>query len=220
MQQTAPGAAATPAPIRNFEGLSDDDNAAVLGFRVVPPDTEGDVGTSHYVQAINLLLAVYDKATGNRIFGPVPTDTLWSGFGGICETNNDGEGFDLLEFDQIKRFGWVYEDRLFMPAKTWIGAEDIELAVRCGVSLVFLDLMALESSKDGNDTRHESAIWSWQRGDFDTTGDAALLPHTSTPALSGRYHRWVSADPAESHHFACARPRAESGREPRFLVLA
>ncbi len=97
VQQTAPGAAATPAPIRNFEGISDDDNAAILGFRIVPPDTEGDVGASHYVQVINLLLAVYDKSTGNLVFGPVAANTLWSGFGGICETNNDGDPIVLYD---------------------------------------------------------------------------------------------------------------------------
>nr|MBA2340933.1 hypothetical protein [Pyrinomonadaceae bacterium] len=49
-----PNAVVTPsAP--NFEGLSSDDNAAVLGFRVSPPDTIGDVGPTQYVQAVNLL---------------------------------------------------------------------------------------------------------------------------------------------------------------------
>ncbi|HEX5760468.1 MAG TPA: hypothetical protein VF121_14880, partial [Thermoanaerobaculia bacterium] len=103
--QSAVGAAATPSPIRNFEGLSDDDNAAVLGFRVVPPDTEGDVGASHYVQWINLIFAVYDKATGARVFGPVPGNTLWSGFGGICETNNDGD--PIVLYDQAAD-RWVF----------------------------------------------------------------------------------------------------------------
>ncbi|MFQ5695606.1 MAG: hypothetical protein ACE5HB_06425, partial [Terriglobia bacterium] len=93
----SPSAAAAPPPILSFEGLSDDDNRAVLGFRVVPPDTEGDVGRSHYVQWINLVFAVYDKATGTRIFGPVPGNLPWSGFGGICETNNDGDPIVLYD---------------------------------------------------------------------------------------------------------------------------
>lgn len=87
---------ATPAPLLSFEGLSDDDNASVLGFRVVPPDTNGDVGPSHYVQVINLLLAVFDKS-GNLTFGPVPINSLWSGFGGICESNNDGDPVVLYD---------------------------------------------------------------------------------------------------------------------------
>ncbi len=36
-----------------FEGASDDDNAAVTGRRAVPPDTQGDVGPDHYFQWLN-----------------------------------------------------------------------------------------------------------------------------------------------------------------------
>lgn len=92
-----PTSVATPSPILSFDGLSDDDNSAVLGFRVVPPDTNGDVGRSHYVQFINLIFAVYDKATGTRVFGPVPGNLPWSGFGGICEENNDGDPVVLYD---------------------------------------------------------------------------------------------------------------------------
>ena len=87
---------ATPAPSASFEGLSDDDNAAVLGGRVVPPDANADVGLTHIVQTINLLYAVYTK-TGTRIFGPVPVKNLWTGFGGICETDNDGDPVVLYD---------------------------------------------------------------------------------------------------------------------------
>ena len=87
----------TPSPLLSFEGLSDDDNAAVGGGRIVPPDTEGDVGLTDYLQAINLILAVYNKATGARTFGPVPVSSLWVGFGGICEDNNDGDPIVLYD---------------------------------------------------------------------------------------------------------------------------
>jgi hypothetical protein len=94
-----PGAALTPQPLLNFEGLSDDDNRAVVGFRVVPPDTEGDVGPSHYVQWINLIFAVYDKATGTivRGGGPFAGNTIWARFGGPCEANNDGDPIVLYD---------------------------------------------------------------------------------------------------------------------------
>ena len=81
---------ATPAPLNSFEGLSDDDNAAVLGGRIVPPDTNADVGLTHIVQTINLIYAVYNKS-GVKTFGPVPVKNLWAGFGGKCETDNDGD---------------------------------------------------------------------------------------------------------------------------------
>ncbi|MGD2115657.1 MAG: hypothetical protein PVG07_11425 [Acidobacteriota bacterium] len=95
----APGAAATPTPLISFPGLSDDDNAATIGGRVVPPDTEGDVGPNHYVQMINLIFAVYDKDTGTIVpgGGPFASNVIWQGFGGICETNNDGDPIVLYD---------------------------------------------------------------------------------------------------------------------------
>ena len=84
------GLSLTPVPSLVVEGQSDDENAEFAGGRVVPPDTNGDVGPDHYVQFINLILSVYDKS-GNRTFGPVPGNAIWEGFGGICETNNDGD---------------------------------------------------------------------------------------------------------------------------------
>ena len=60
-----------PDPVADFDGASDDDNAAILGARVVPPDTEGDVGPSHYVQFINGVATIYDKS-GGIVLGPVP----------------------------------------------------------------------------------------------------------------------------------------------------
>jgi hypothetical protein len=96
VRQAAEGAALTPVPSLSFDGLSDDDNAAVLGFRVVPPDTNGDVGPNHYVQFINLILAVYDKS-GGLLLGPVAGNSIWSGFGGICEAANHGDPVALYD---------------------------------------------------------------------------------------------------------------------------
>jgi hypothetical protein len=56
-----------------------------------PPDTVGAAGATQYVQVVNVGLAVFDKATKNVVYGPVPTNTLWSGFGGQCQSDNDGD---------------------------------------------------------------------------------------------------------------------------------
>ena len=58
LQQTVP-AAAMPAPLRTFEGPSNEDNFRIFGFRVNPPDPVGDVGPRHYVAMTNLTFAVY-----------------------------------------------------------------------------------------------------------------------------------------------------------------
>ena len=97
LRQRAPGSGNTPAPLLSFEGISDDDNSRLLGFHVVPPDTQGDVGRTQYVQWVNLLMAVYDKQTGKRLFGPAAGNAVWQGFGGICEETNDGDPIVLYD---------------------------------------------------------------------------------------------------------------------------
>jgi len=62
----------------------------------IPPDPQGDVGPSHYLQIVNASLGVFSKQ-GTLLFGPVPTRTLFSGFGGACETNDDGDGIVLYD---------------------------------------------------------------------------------------------------------------------------
>ncbi|GAC1593685.1 MAG: hypothetical protein NVS4B10_00620 [Myxococcales bacterium] len=88
-----------PAAARAIRGLGDGfRNRDGSLFRVggFPPDAEGDVGPDHYVQIVNSSIAVFDKA-GGLLFGGVPTNTLWSGFGGSCETHDDGDGVVLYD---------------------------------------------------------------------------------------------------------------------------
>src|ERR671937_1018068 len=71
--------ASIPSTQQNFEGLSNQDNFNIFGFRVNPPDPVGEVGPNNYVEMINLVFAVYDKQ-GNKLLGPIDTGTLWSDF--------------------------------------------------------------------------------------------------------------------------------------------
>ena len=68
-----------PSPLVTFEGLSNQDNFNIFGFRVNPPDPVGDVGPNHYVEMINLGFGIYSK-TGTLLLGPIDIGTLWSGF--------------------------------------------------------------------------------------------------------------------------------------------
>ncbi len=81
-----------PSPINNFAGAQNTDNASL----VFPPDTEGDVGPNNYVQVVNLTFTIFNKA-GVKLVGPSPTNTIWSGFGGLCQTHNDGDGVVLYD---------------------------------------------------------------------------------------------------------------------------
>ena len=83
----APAAASTPA---GFAGVGNGD----YGFapNAAPPDTNGAVGATQYVQWVNESFAVFDKTTHAIAPGfPKTGNTLWAGFGGGCETNNDGD---------------------------------------------------------------------------------------------------------------------------------
>ncbi len=92
-----PQAQAIAAPLQNFEGLSNQDNFNLFGFRVNPPDPVGDVGPNHYVEMVNLAFAVYSK-TGTRLLGPVDTGTLWAGF--AIEDCTDPSGDPIVVYDQ------------------------------------------------------------------------------------------------------------------------
>ena len=80
----------------NFEGLTEDDNANVLGFRVVPPDTDGDVGPNYYLQWINSTTEIFDK-NGNSVLGPSAGNIYFQGLNTDCATDNDGDPIVLYD---------------------------------------------------------------------------------------------------------------------------
>jgi hypothetical protein len=84
----------------NFEGQNDNDTLALLGTKFVPPDTNGAVGATQFVQMVNVTIAVYSKRTGARVLGPALIHTLWTGFGGPCEFGGDG-GDPVVLYDQL-----------------------------------------------------------------------------------------------------------------------
>ena len=80
-----------PVPTTSFEGVGNV-NA------VLPPDTNADVGPNHYIQSVNVSFAIYSKSSPPvLIYGPAPTNTVFTGFGGPCETRNDGDGIVLYD---------------------------------------------------------------------------------------------------------------------------
>ena len=83
--QLSPGIESMPAPVATFEGLSNEDNAAVNGGGVVPPDPNGDVGPNHYVQMVNQLIQVYDKSGAPLTVDPLSLSGLFASFGGLCQ---------------------------------------------------------------------------------------------------------------------------------------
>jgi len=84
-----PGGGAASGILGVGKGFSGPNGSFTVQY--APPDTDGAVGATQYVQVVNTGMAVFDKATGAVVKGPIPTSALWSGFGGLCETDNDGD---------------------------------------------------------------------------------------------------------------------------------
>jgi hypothetical protein len=89
-------------PGSSFAGVGD----GAFGFvpDSVPPDPNLAVGATQVVQWVNESFAVFDKATGVLLSGPKAGNTLWAGFGGPCETNNDGD--PIVQYDKAAN-RWV-----------------------------------------------------------------------------------------------------------------
>ncbi|MGW5407013.1 hypothetical protein ACWEVZ_22470, partial [Streptomyces spiralis] len=91
-------AAALPVGV-SFDGIGSN-NYTVPG---VPPDPNASVGTTQIVETVNTAFAVYSKS-GATIMGPTDTNTLWAGFGGPCETTNEGDA--VVRWDTLAN-RWV-----------------------------------------------------------------------------------------------------------------
>ncbi len=87
----------------NFAGVGNGDYGFVPN--AAPPDTNASVGATQVVQWVNESFAVFDKATGTIVPGfPKAGNTVWAGFGGGCETNNDGD--PIVQYDKANN-RWI-----------------------------------------------------------------------------------------------------------------
>jgi hypothetical protein len=98
-----------PSPLLTFDGV----NAAASQCSCLPPDTIGDVGPNHYVQAVNVAFRVFDKS-GNPL-GPVTTfDSFFAHpplIGTPCgDGQNQGDPFVFYDHMADR---WVISDFAF-----------------------------------------------------------------------------------------------------------
>src|SRR5947207_869272 len=97
-QQTREAVASAPSPTGlSFDGVG----VGLAGFIVGsnPPDVNGRVGSTQYVQWNNTSFAVFDKTTGALQYGPAAGNTLFQSLGGACAVHNDGDpvvSYDIL----------------------------------------------------------------------------------------------------------------------------
>ena len=111
LQGSAVLAAPAPSPSGSFKGLDLQNWGA--GW---PPDTHGDVGPNHYIQAVNTSIGVFDKASG-ALLSAFTFNNFFVNYGGsgACATYNYGDPFVL--FDQVSG-RWIISDFAFAGAST------------------------------------------------------------------------------------------------------
>ncbi|HEV7220402.1 MAG TPA: hypothetical protein VGN39_16140, partial [Terriglobales bacterium] len=97
VEQTSPGDRPSVPLIESFDGLG-------AGFEKPegsrplsnPSDNSLAVGPNRVVQIVNSRLAIFSKKgahyerSGTLLYGAVSTNTLFAGFGGVCEARNNG----------------------------------------------------------------------------------------------------------------------------------
>jgi hypothetical protein len=104
LQSLAPGQIQSPSTNLNFDGLGESVNSPT---QLAPPDTNGAVGATQYVQWVNLFFAIFNKSTGAIVSGPTSGNTLWKGFTGApqCYSNNNGD--PIVLYDKLAN-RWVF----------------------------------------------------------------------------------------------------------------
>lgn len=93
--------AGPPAPMALTSGFDGVGTGNGYTVNAAPPDTNGSVGLTQYVQWVNEAFAIFDKTTGAMIGTPKLGNTLWAGFGGGCQANNDGD--PIILWDKISQ---------------------------------------------------------------------------------------------------------------------
>ena len=109
------GSGPLSAPIANFDGIClpfgpPCGEASSCGC--LPPDTNGEVGATQYVQMVNSDFAVYSK-TGQALRDATPIDALWSGTTSECAAHNDGD--PVVVYDQFAG-RWILSQFIAQPA--------------------------------------------------------------------------------------------------------
>jgi len=99
IEQKAQGARPAASAVESFDGLG-------AGFQGPqgpaagrnPSDNSLAAGPDHLVEIVNSRMAIFSKK-GDVLYGAVPTNTIFKGFGGPCEERNNGDA--VVRYDQL-----------------------------------------------------------------------------------------------------------------------
>jgi hypothetical protein len=168
---------------RNFDGIGN----GIAGFSVggAPPDTNGAVGLTQFVQAVNSSFAVFDKNTGALELGPEDFRTLYTGFGGLCETNGGSD--PVVLYDKL--------------SNRWI------LSILVSSNAVNFECFAVSTSADATGSYNRYAIPFGQfLNDFPKLG---VWPDAYY--FSGNEFDQINGGLADRNFCAIDRPSSQSG---------
>lgn len=108
--QSTVSAPLQPSALQSVEGLGKGMAEMQSVNFPLPPDTNGAVGATQYVQMVNVWFAVFDKQTGARLYPPAGSppaaiNTLFTGFiGTLCPSVNGGD--PIVAYDKLAQ-RWI-----------------------------------------------------------------------------------------------------------------
>src|SRR6266542_5692314 len=94
-----------PPPLLTFDGINEADGQCSC----VPPDSNGDVGPNHYVEAVNSAFRVFDK-NGTALVTTTYNSFFSSLVGTPCQNANQGDPFAFYDHQADR---WVITDFAF-----------------------------------------------------------------------------------------------------------
>jgi hypothetical protein len=115
--QKVKGTGPISVPIQSFDGIClpfGPPCALPSSCSCLPPDTNGEVGTTQYVQMVNTDFAVFSK-TGTVLRTATPINQLWANAGGECAIHNDGD--PVVLYDQLAH-RWLLSQFIATPSDT------------------------------------------------------------------------------------------------------
>jgi len=108
VEQRTQGKRSAVSLLESFDGLgSGFEGPQGTAMLRNPSDNSLAVGPDHILQIVNTRIAVYSKKgaryekTGTVIYGPVPTNAIFTGFGGACEARDNGDA--VVRYDQLAK---------------------------------------------------------------------------------------------------------------------
>ena len=112
VEQSSPGGPASINLGLNLLGVGN----GFPGYSVpdAPPDTNAAVGDTQVVEWVNVSYAIFDKSSGATLAGPIEGNTIWSGLGGVCATNNDGD--IIAQWDRTAK-RWLLAQNVFVEGE-------------------------------------------------------------------------------------------------------